>query len=433
MVFEREYDVLIGGGGVAGVAAAVQCARAGLKTALVEKTILVGGLATAGLVNWYVPLCDGHGHQVTFGIAEEFLHASLKYGPGQVPAGWYDPSLGAKGRMRRYNALFSPASLVMGLDELLDECGVSVWLDTLITEPIMQGDRVRGVVVETKGGRGLLRARCLVDATGDADIATRAGAEIYETDNWLGYDVIESSFDASAAALAHRDPLYLTNPNHLARLSSLEMVRVASHGPTEVHYRKSQPAGVEKIRANSAENVTKFVTVGRRVLREHYKALYASGGEFTRQERFAVTLPTLPQFRTTRRIVGQETMSEGDANRKIATSVGLIADWYRMGSVWEIPYGTLIPRKITGLLAVGRCMESGAAWEITRVIPCCVLTGQVAGIAAQLAIQNHTTPDRLDAGDVQKRLGQMGIPFHVEQVVSGPYQVEEDSFDGGGH
>jgi len=126
-------------------------------------------------------------------------------------------------------------------------------------------------------------------------------------------------------------------------------------------------------------------------------------------------------------------MSEADANRKIDTSVGLIADWYRMGSVWEIPYGTLIPRKITGLLAVGRCMESGAAWEITRVIPCCVMTGQAAGIAAQLAVQNETTPDRLDASDVQQRLGLMGIPYHVEQVVSGPYQVEEDNFDGGGH
>jgi hypothetical protein len=76
-------------------------------------------------------------------------------------------------------------------------------------------------------------------------------------------------------------------------------------------------------------------------------------------------------------------------------------------------------------------MESGAAWEITRVIPCCVLTGQAAGIAAQLAIQNDTTPDRLDAADIQERLGQMAIPFHIEQVVSGPYQVEEDSFEDG--
>lgn len=431
MGFERDYDVLVGGGGVAGAAAAVQCARAGLRTALVEKTILFGGLATAGLVNWYAPLCDGYGHQVTFGIAEEMLHASIKYGPGQVPAGWYDRTLEAKGRRKRYNALFSPASFVMGLDEMLEDSGVDVWLDTLITEPIIQGDRVCGVEVETKGGRGVLRARCLVDATGDADIATRAGAEIKEADNWVSLDAVESSFEASANALANRDPYYLTDPKYLTRLSSLELIRVGSHGPTADDFRESQPSGVEKLRANSAESVTQFVMVGRRLLREHYKALYTAGGEFTRQERFAVTLPTIPQFRTTRRIVGQETMSEGDANRNIDTSVGLIADWLRRGSVWEIPYGTLIPRKITGLLVVGRCMESGAAWEVTRVIPGCALTGQVAGIAAQLAIHNDTTPDRIDASNVQERLARLAIPFHIEQVVSGLSQVEEEGFDAG--
>ncbi len=77
-MFEKTYDVVVAGAGVAGVAAALGRARAGLHTALVEKTVLLGGPATTGLVNIYLPLCDGYGHQAIFGIAEELLHLSLE-------------------------------------------------------------------------------------------------------------------------------------------------------------------------------------------------------------------------------------------------------------------------------------------------------------------------------------------------------------------
>ena len=88
---ETSYDVIVVGAGVAGVAAALEAARAGLSTALIEKTIFTGGLATTGLVNIYLPLCDGRGTQVSFGIAEELLQLSLKYGPGDIPATWRQP------------------------------------------------------------------------------------------------------------------------------------------------------------------------------------------------------------------------------------------------------------------------------------------------------------------------------------------------------
>ena len=78
----KEYDVVICGGGVAGVAAALAAARRGMKTALIEKTILPGGLATSGLVLVYLPLCDGHGTQMIYGISEELLTVSNKYAGG---------------------------------------------------------------------------------------------------------------------------------------------------------------------------------------------------------------------------------------------------------------------------------------------------------------------------------------------------------------
>ena len=101
------YDIAIVGGGIAGGAAAVQTARMGMKTVLIEKTALVGGLATGGLINVFLPLCDGNGHQVTFGIAEEMLRKSIVYGPGEIPPGWRNECNG-KERKRFISVFLRP-------------------------------------------------------------------------------------------------------------------------------------------------------------------------------------------------------------------------------------------------------------------------------------------------------------------------------------
>ena len=180
--FQEQYDLVVCGGGVGGVAAAIEAARAGLRTALVEKTIFLGGLATTGMINIYLPLCDGKGRQATFGIAEELLHLSIRYGPGDVPA-WRearrDPGAG------RFRVTFAPAAFILALDEATEKAGVDLWLDTLACTPVMEGNAVAGVEVENKSGRGLLRARCVVDATGDADLAFRAGAPCEDEGNYL--------------------------------------------------------------------------------------------------------------------------------------------------------------------------------------------------------------------------------------------------------
>jgi len=399
--FEREFDVLVAGAGVAGVAAALESARAGLRTALVEKTILVGGLATSGLINFYLPLCDGKGHQVTYGIAKELLHLSLKYGPGDVPAGWCN---GTEAERRgRYQAMFSPAALVLALDKALVEAGVALWLDTLACWPVKDRDRVVGVEVENKSGRGVLRAQCVIDATGDADIAHRAGANCVESDNWLSVWALQASFETAEKAMAQPD-----------RASLLDCVQLGANNAG-----RGAPPGTEKLHGTDAEQVTQFVLEGRRLLREHYQAQHARGGNLSRHKLFPVTLPSMAQFRTTRRIVGRETLSGGQHGVHVPTSIGLVADWRKAGYVWEIPYGTLIPTTITGLIVAGRCISSqGDAWEVTRVIPAAALTGQIAGIAAGLAVQHNTTPGRLEAQDIQQQLKHVGIPFHIADVIA---------------
>jgi len=196
----RHYDLIVAGGGVAGAAAALEAARAGLRVALVEKTIITGGLATAGLINIYLPLCDGRGHQVTFGIAEELLQLSLRYGPGNVPVDWRQ---GGKGECHsRYTATFSPAAFALALDEALSKAGVTLWFDTLICAAEVKGNRVTGIEVENKSGRSLFTAPVFIDATGDADVAHYTGAECAEADNCLSIWGIEASLQAARKAVA---------------------------------------------------------------------------------------------------------------------------------------------------------------------------------------------------------------------------------------
>ena len=394
MHFEKDFDVLVVGAGVAGVAAALECARAGLHTALVEKTVLVGGLATTGLVNIYLPLCDGLGHQVTYGIAEELLHLSIKYGPGDVPDGWRE------GR-GRYLTTFSPASFVLALDETLEDAGVDLWLDTLFCRPAMDGERIVGLEVENKSGRGVLRARCVIDATGDADVAYRAGAACAESDNWLSMWAIQASNAKAQQVVAQPD-----------KTSLLDCIRLGAdacgHGIS---------LDVPKFSGTDSAQVTRFVVESRRLLREHYRAKQVAGEDTDRHKLFPVTLPAMAQFRTTRRIVGQAILTDGQDGVHVPTSVGLAPDWRKPGPVWEVPYEVLLPRGVTGLLVAGRCISSeGDAWEVTRVIPPAALTGQVTGIAARLAISGETTPDSLDVRDVQRELARYHIPFHIGDV-----------------
>lgn len=87
-IMRKGYDVIVVGGGIAGIAAAVSSAREGASTLLIEKQINLGGLATTGLINWYEPLCDGEGNKIIGGVAEEMIKLSIKYSFENLPAKW---------------------------------------------------------------------------------------------------------------------------------------------------------------------------------------------------------------------------------------------------------------------------------------------------------------------------------------------------------
>jgi len=414
---EKTYDVLVIGGGLAGVAAAIQCARSGLATALVEKTVLWGGLATSGLVPIYMPLCDGRGRQVTFGIAEELLHASIKYGPGRLPAQWESNEKAAADEAnsaaeeklydqgdlaRRYQTFFAPHAFVLGLDEVLEGCEADLWLDTLACSPIMKGNRITGIEVENKSGRIAIRAKCVIDASGDADIAFRSGAPCQERGSF------PSMLYQAASLERAREAVEKGNARKAATWKG-----GGSSNEMDAGYDGSSP----KTMGTDGRTLSGWIMESRRIARRklgEMQAQAATASGLGRENFYPVTLPTMHQIRMSRMILGQETVETDRVNRRCETSVGLIADCRKTGAVWEVPYGSLLPKKVEGLLVVGRCSSAeGYAWQVTRLIASCAMTGQVAGLAARLAVDGNTSPGRLDVKDVQQAAESKGFVLHM--------------------
>ena len=347
----KRYDVVVAGAGVAGAAAAVAAARRGMRAALLEKTLLTGGLAAAGNINIYLPLCDGNGTQVSFGITEEMLRKSIQYGPGNPPAGWG----GMPGeRSGRYMVSFAPASFTLALDEMLEDAGVELWLDTVVTGVRRDGRRVVSAEVFNKSGRVEIGAGSFIDATGDADLAVAAQVPWHPGGNAMACWIFE----------------YCKGKGEL-----VEHCRTAPRGfaddPESYHAGLFEDA--DEFDGINGRMVSEFVMGGRRSYRREFAAGLAAG-TWKRDERFPLCLPTVPDLRHTRAIDGRVALAPGMDWRRCDDSVGLIADWRKAGSVWEVPYGTLLAGGVDNLLAVGRCAAAvGDAWEVLRVIPAAAL------------------------------------------------------------
>lgn len=397
----KSYDIAVIGGGIAGVAAAVQSARCGMKTALVERTALVGGLATAGLINVFLPLCDGNGHQVSFGLCEEMLRKSIAYGPGEIPPGWRNERNGTE--RRRFISVFSPASFVLGLDELLDESGVEVWLDSAVCGFNLEDGRVSSLEIENESGRVRIAARQFVDASGSALAARRLGMAVVTDDNFFSSWTLESH---GGVIRMNYGPVY----GNGAPTGVFADADLAGAGFTLEGLKREKRHGI------SGAQVSEYYRVTRRCLRSYYARAYENGAD--RGAFHPVKLPIMPQYRKICAIAARSMMRGGGQWSSAAQSVGMVADWRRAGLVWEVPYGALCPASgPRNLLFAGRCIGAiGDAWEVMRVIPAAALTGQAAGMAAALSLCGGVMPADLDYGTLALELRRNGIPLHFEEL-----------------
>ncbi|MBQ6597644.1 MAG: FAD-dependent oxidoreductase [Lentisphaeria bacterium] len=374
-MLRKEYVAAVCGGGIAGVAAALASARCGMNTVLIEKTILPGGLATSGLVLVYLPLCDGKGHQMIHGISEELLNASNRYGPCEPNSEWE--------KHGRYVARFSPGSFVLALDELLENAGVDVWLDSRIIGCTVQNGRLTEIEVANKSGTVRIGAKVFVDATGDADLCFLAGNPCRFSENSMVLWTIE-----------HNE--HSKSENDLDECS-----HTAIHAdPLEKAYTTENLSG---------KMVTDFVLEGRRRYRDLLKREYAEGIA-DRKSHYPLTLQTLPPIRKGRCIQGCFTLDTGMEGRSFEDPVGVFGDWRCPGKLWQIPYRSLLPENLNGVIAAGRCISSiGDAWEATRVIPVAAMTGEVAGTAAAMSVIRGKTPHDLAYSELADELRKTGF------------------------
>ncbi len=167
-------DVFIAGGGFAGVSAAISAARHGAKVILAEKQCILGGLATAGLVTIYLPLCDGMGKQVSFGLAEELLKASIANNIWEDAklTPWLTGGSEEEKIQTRYMVSFNPHMCAVKYEEMLKNLGVKILYDTTICAVKKKRNKIGHVIVENKSGRLAYKVKSVVDASGDAAISS---------------------------------------------------------------------------------------------------------------------------------------------------------------------------------------------------------------------------------------------------------------------
>ena len=372
MNFKEEFDVIVVGGGIAGVAAAVAASRAGAKTLLLEKGVNLGGLATMGLISLYEPLCDGEGKQMIYGIAEELIKLSTCYGFDNLHPKWGGCGHN-KPKNERYTTRFSPGVFSLVLDDYVLKNGVEIKFDTLATYPIMEGKKCVGMVVENLNGREYYTAKAVVDATGNACIMNRAGVPTINGRSFMTYIVHQYDMDEASTLAENRDG------NAFRR-----WVGYGANWAGEGH-----PEGVKVFEEATAEEVNEYMIIGKQNYLENLKKLGKDNYD-------VMMIPNMPQMRTIRRFVGKVDFNAID-RETYADAIGWCGDFrpFGVGRHYQIPFGSLYNEDFDNLVAAGRIISSpqGDGWEVSRVIPVCALTGEAAGKAAALCAKKKISMD----------------------------------------
>ncbi len=401
---KAHYDVIVAGGGVAGCAAAVSAAREGKRVLLIEKSLKLGGLATLGLINLFVPMCNGRGKQIIFGMAEELLRLSIRYGYGGVPADFVDGKIPeqklreyeARGQKPpRYMSRFSAEIFALTLTELCVSEGVELLFDTIVSRAVVEGGKVAGILVENKSGGAYYTAEMFIDASGDGDLLHRAGVPTVERGNFHTYIGFEITLDSCKRA---------------AETANIERaLRTCSGGNADL-YGGKHPENIPLYYGGSAEDVDRYLIANQLELLEKLKA-------DERLSRDVVTLPGMCQFRTSRRIDGEYVLQESDTYRHFDDSIAAICDFDRRDYLFEVPYRTLVSKMAPNLLTCGRCAAGdGYAWDVLRVIPPAILTGQAAGLAACQAIDTGAPIFGIDVPRLQKKLEGQNVLIHFDDA-----------------
>ncbi len=384
-----ETDVLVIGGGPAGTAAAIAASRTGAETYLVERYNHLGGLWTGGLV---LPLLSTHAvdkqkrnRQVIFGIGGEMSKRLADLGMS----------------INEENPTVDPEAAKYVLEEMIRESGVKMLYHTWGANVIMDGNEIKGVIVESKSGRMAILARVVIDCTGDGDIFNLAG------DN---FDVM-----SYAIGLVHR-------------LGNVDRIDTKKAGYVKMDVGQPTPLpgvnwvnmwGKENQNALDVKNLSQLQMDYRREIWESVQRIRKTPGH---EELFLLDTASQLGVRMSRILEGEYKLTLDDTMtfRSFKDVIGISGAWtsilYKGKKVpknerplWQIPYRSLLPGKTDNLLVAGRCFcFEKELVEDTRIIGTCLITGHGAGVAAGLAVKDNTRVRNIDIKRLKETLKQQG-------------------------
>ncbi len=409
-----EVDVVVCGGGVAGVAAATCAARLGARVLLLERYGYLGGLATGGLVITVPPLDNGINGEVRMRLQEARTYQECA-------------NLGDDPAVEGLIAV-DPEILKYELLGLLLDSGAELLLHTSVAGSLCADERVTGVIVENKAGRSAIRASLVIDTTGDGDLAAAAGAA-YEVDQRpLPVTLMSTVVDVDTQRA-------LAQLGSWGRLRALVEDAVSAGELSfdlEVHSKEWAPGvfaaelcypGQINLWSGSMFGVNGIdpddVTRAEIVTRRHTMKLIAflrerlDGFQRARLECTAAQVGV----RGTRRITG---LASPTLKEVVSTPFpDTVAKPYVRRKM-RIPYRSLVPRDVDGLLFAGRCLSAEAdAMVQLRLIPVCFATGQAAGTAAAIAVREGLSPRNLDVAEIQDDLVRQGMKLSLPGKVVG--------------
>ncbi len=451
-VLAGETDVLVLGGGPAGLGAALGAAQAGARVVLAERYGFLGGNATAALVmplmsfhtsrpvpekkgaTTLLPTDHGPGEPIIAGVLKKLLERLVSAG-GAIP-----PSL-ATG----YVVPFDPEWFKLVALELLDEAGVQFLFHSFASGILGTGGKVEGAILESKSGPLAIRARVTVDCTGDGDVAVAAGApyDVGRADGlvqpmtlmfrvvefqraafegyverhpkqWRGvhglWDLVREATQAGELELPREDILFFATPHEQeVSVNSTRVTRVLGTDVWDLSY--AEWASRRQMRQIAA------------FLRRHVPGFEQS---YVAQSGVQVGV------RETRRVLGDYQLTADDvlAARKFDDAVargaypidihnpkgsGTVLKRLPPGEVYDIPLRCLLPRRVEGLLVAGRCISgTHEAHSSYRVMPIVMATGQAAGVCAALAARRGVAPRTVSVKTVQGELARQGASLRKE-------------------